>query len=55
MVFDWHDYLEMSPERADTMAGALLWRKWYSFDRLEYQGKRQSGNSISSHNYMIEC
>lgn len=38
--FDWHDYLEMSPERAfDTHGRGIALAKIVSFDRLEYQGK----------------
>ena len=42
--FAWHDYLEMSPERAfDTHGRGIAMSRLISFDRMEYRG---SGNEV---------
>lgn len=42
--FDWHEYLEMSPDRAFDMHGrGIAMAKMLSFDELQYQGK---GNEV---------
>lgn len=42
--FDWHNYLEISPERAfDTHGRGIAMSRMVSFDRLEYRG---AGNEV---------
>lgn len=42
--FDWHNYLEMNPERAfDTHGRGIAMSRLLSFDRLEYRGR---GNEV---------
>lgn len=42
--FNWHNYLELSPERAfDTHGRGIAMSRMISFDRMEYQG---NGNTV---------
>ena len=44
--FDWHNYLEMSPERAfDTHGRGIAMSRMISFDRIEYLG---AGNEVEA-------
>ena len=44
--FDWHNYLEMSPERAfDTHGRGIAMSRMISFDRIEYFG---TGNEVEA-------
>jgi hypothetical protein len=44
--FDWHDYLDISPERAfDSHGRGIAMACMYSFDRVEYSGH---GNVVSA-------
>ncbi len=44
--FDWHNYLEMSPERAfDTHGRGIAMSRMISFDRIEYFG---AGNEVEA-------
>lgn len=48
--FDWHDYLEISPERASSNHGrGIAMSKLTSFDKIEYSGR---GNKVICHIYL---
>jgi anti-sigma regulatory factor (Ser/Thr protein kinase) len=48
--FDWHKYLEMSPERVfDNHGRGIAMAKTISFDRIDYQG---NGNEVHATTFL---